>query len=431
MRLYDEAIEVINLSIDNDIAIKDTTGLLYDLEFSGALHFHKGIYKTADSLFVKTIELAGGKNDIITARQIMYRAAIRYKNNEIDSAVCMIRTVPERVTDAYHSLALAYACDIYLKAGLLDSALFYALELKNLHDEYNAKAAYRTLLSPEIAKSLNQDSVLKYAGEYGTVLENFMDRNGDRAALIQSSLFNYEKQLREKEKALKAKQTRNYIIIAIALTAALIFILFLKNKNRNNELRLLKAENSLRKLKDSIEHLKQNSSYLYNDKICPENAEKSSTVNEKDISRRIENPEIDEARIRLREEILSTLKDVRHVGSVNPVILNSDIYAKLKELLSIKKPMSTYKDAESELYKLFHVNFKDFQFSLNLLTDNQMTPVDWETAMLIKCGFSATEISILSAKSSGAISSRRASLSLKIFGTKIGNVKLDNAIRLL
>lgn len=77
LRLYDEAIEVISQSIDNDIAINDTTGLLYDLEFSGALHFHKGIYNTADSLFVKTIELAGGNNDIITARQMMYRAAIR------------------------------------------------------------------------------------------------------------------------------------------------------------------------------------------------------------------------------------------------------------------------------------------------------------------------------------------------------------------
>ena len=89
------------------------------------------------------------------------------------------------------------------------------------------------------------------------------------------------------------------------------------------------------------------------------------------------------------------------------------------------------RDKDKALYGLLQEVYPDFKANLRLLTQSRLTSLDLHTALLIKCHFTPTQMSVLLGRSKGTIVSRRETLSLKIFDEKIGTKVIDGIIRLL
>lgn len=85
----------------------------------------------------------------------------------------------------------------------------------------------------------------------------------------------------------------------------------------------------------------------------------------------------------------------------------------------------------NDLEQLICAVSPNFRSQLMILTDNRMTVTDYQLALLMRCRFTITQIATLLNRSKNTISTRRISLSQKIFG-KGGNAKsADNLIDIL
>jgi hypothetical protein len=76
-------------------------------------------------------------------------------------------------------------------------------------------------------------------------------------------------------------------------------------------------------------------------------------------------------------------------------------------------------------------SFPGFRQRLQLLTDDNLTDADLQIVLLLKCGVSPSGMAVLLNKTKGAISSRRRTLSLKIFGENMGNAVIDSVMQQL
>ena len=122
IRLYDEAIPLIQENIELCRELKDSSHLADDLQFLGAMYMHEEKYDTAVKFFRESKEILDGKNDRLSAKSDMYIAAIYYKQKKYVEALQVIRGLPERISGTYHPQALTYAAEIYLNNGINDTA---------------------------------------------------------------------------------------------------------------------------------------------------------------------------------------------------------------------------------------------------------------------------------------------------------------------
>lgn len=103
----------------------------------------------------------------------------------------------------------------------------------------------------------------------------------------------------------------------------------------------------------------------------------------------------------------------------------------MQRLLKDGKFIKEDGDEFNQLEALILSVSKDFKENLQLLTQNKLRDGDFELALLIRCGFTTSQISQLIQRTTSAISSRKSSLSTKIFGGKGHTKDLDKLIRLL
>lgn len=94
-----------------------------------------------------------------------------------------------------------------------------------------------------------------------------------------------------------------------------------------------------------------------------------------------------------------------------------------------KKPMSgtLWDELEREVLKVS----PNFINNLKVLTDDRLSEGDIHIALLIKCGFRPSELTVLLARSNGAIISRRDKLCVKILDKKLEVKVINGIIRLL
>lgn len=185
---------------------------------------------------------------------IMYLAATKYKIGQIDSALLLIRGTPAEVSPMARRSALGYASNIYLKAGILDTAYMYAKELISDKKEHIA-IGYQVLLSQELRKYIHPDSLNQYIYDYRDILETYYDENMSQLAINQQALFNYQTHERHRIKAEKSNQILRACIIGFVFIILLLGViaLSLKNRNKNNIIKLHKALENINQLEHSLE----------------------------------------------------------------------------------------------------------------------------------------------------------------------------------
>lgn len=425
LRLYEEAIPYIEEVIALDSISNDSTNLMYDLELSGSINIHAKDFTRAELRFRQAKSLAKSLSLADTTRHNMYLAAIRYNQGRLGEALNLIRPTVANVDSISRNVALAYACDIYRKNNIPDTALMYALELIHSPNPLNRKTAYHTILSDELKGLHPADSTLRYVYGYRDMIESYLNQNGDRAALIQDSFYNYQLHQRERVKT----EGRNRILhnwllgILIVVLCLILCLLYLKNRNKAQLLQLHEAIDNIALLRQSLKEADKKRNVCLS---ATEAKAKKTEDNTNDASQNIQ-----ALRTRLRKELLSICSSHDNSYTVSPVILESEVYKRIKDYISNDRVIPESNPIWGDLEEIVLKSSPEFKYRLSLLTGGKLKLSDLHLALLIKCGISSTNISTLLGRAKSTIAYRKDILGLKAFEQKLETGLIESIIHSL
>lgn len=434
LRLYEEAIPYIESSLEIDRQLKDTTNIIYDLQLLGGTYLRAENYKPAEDNFRKSLELSSRHPSAFhSAKSKMYLAAVKYKTGQTDSALSLIRNVPDAVNPKIRNSALAYASTIYLKAGILDTALLYSQELLSNPVPLHHEIGYQVILSPQLRKLIHPDSIDQYISDYRDLMETFYDENKSQLAINQQNLYNYQLHDRQKAEAEKSNEIlwRWIFGFIFAMVIMVIIILLLKNRDKNHIIELEQALKNIGILRQELEN-SQKTTPLDDNNMEPGlgSLHSEDVVGVRsivDTTRKTEK----ELREKLRNDLMSLYESPDERSAVSPVILQSESYLAVLDLIRSGVLIKEDDALWSSLEKTVLSSSPKFKSNLNLLTLGKLTVIDLHTALLIKCGIKPSQMTTLLGKSNGAIISRRESLCLKVLDKNLGVKVIDRIIRLL
>lgn len=419
MRMYDEAVPYIKNALEIETRQNDTLRIYNDLILLGGTYLRAADYSSAKKYFKHSLELCSGLPSKYSAKSRMYLAAVEYKAGSIDSAVSLIKDTPHNVSPIVRNSALGYASSIYLKAGILDSAYLSALRLIHSPSDDHKEIGYQVILAPELRLRLDSDSIDNYISRYRRILEHFYDENASQMAITQQSLFNYRT---HEEKRLSAEKSNEKLKTIAVLSAFVILImcvvvLFLRDRNKKNIIRLHNALDNINKLEMSLRHTVDNSNCNPNVDSLPYIDSNQQTVSD--------------LRGRLRDKLLSLYENDNGHFSISSEIFKSEAYRELQDLISAGTELKDDSPLWKDLENIVHSSSPNFRANLQLLVGGKLTSYDLHTSLLIKCGVSPMQMSLLLNRSKGTIASRRESLCFRVFDEKLGTKVIDGIIRLL
>lgn len=435
MRLYSLGIPYLRQALIIDSLRKDTFNLVYDHQLLGAMLMH------ADSLdkAMKAIETgkkwAESRSDRDVAALDLYLAAIQYKRENYDSALAIIRPLPDRAVKKMRNVTLAYASEIYARSGVMDTACMYARRLVESPDSNNRKTGYKLLLSDDMIGALSVDSLPFYFSEYKTLLENYAGKNESRQFLIQNSMYNYTRHVKAREEAERESRDKSLVIMWAVIVIVLLGFttLFMKLRQKRSLLKLHDALEKIRRLKETLETERlRNDRREDKDSDAADAGESPATFVMKPTYDTGTDGEVS-LRLKLRKE-LEEISELHGKSSKVPdSILESTPYRRLLDMTAQNKVITAVESDTlwSELEKMIVETIPDFMARLNFLASGQLRKNDIQLAILMKCGFTATQIGKLLSITPGAVSSRKRRLGKRIYDVAVSNDFVDRIISAL
>ncbi len=434
LRLYDEAQPYVERAIELNRRRCDTINLVYNLQLLGALNLHSGNYRTADKLFLESIDFAKNLPDHHRAKSQMYRAGIKANLGLADSAVTLIRGIPERVGTKTRPLALAYACEIYANANKYDTAYAYAKTIIDSNYKDYLNNAYNVIFTTPIKNSLPADSLIKLNTAYFRSVDRFFDQSNNQLVITQQAQYNYDyhdRQRKEAESNLKTYKDWAYIelgLLIFLIVVVVIPLFFLYRLGKKNFKRYMAYTKPF-----VVDYLEANNDLLV--KLVDEAQNESEFTPLEDIhstpKQKVQQPreikllgEYVDPYIRRREtlqqRLLSSLQNPYKKPYLVPSSLGeSSAYKNLKYLINKKKTISEEDPLWEQLERAIHQTSSNFIKDLEILTLNKLTMNEKVLAILIRCAIRQTDISNLLCKSNSTIGTRKEVLGNKIFGHKV------------
>ena len=457
LHLYNDAIPYLRQVIEMRKEFRDTLMLSNDLQLLGAVYMHKNELDSARKIFEESKDLSTGRSESSVAKANMYLAGIQSRMGNYEEAVSLIRGIPERITDSYHTTALAYAANIYKNLAKHDTALLYANEILNNPDTRNHKVAYGVLLSPEVMELQPKDSLANLYLRFGAELNRLANDTAQSESSFQNSLYNYS--LHEREHRIteeKNNRLKNIGIILLIIIIIFIFIISaLRNRSQKQRLELYKALEDIRLLKESLRNSLENKKEIHNDNFVSDdlidsyskgngnvNKEDSDDINKLEFKTakvidRFQNEESKILRDRLRKEIIDIVSSSKTKRRIEmdyklPVsVLESASYKKMKFYVANEKTISPENDLWNELNDLVEQIWPNYNKNIDLLFGPDISQSDRRLCLLIKLGMAPRDISHLLGKVKGTISTHRGKLCKEVLGMNKGAQVLDVIIRLI
>ena len=411
LRMFTQSIPYLEKTLAIDSIEKDTFNLAYDNQLIGSIYYHLNQYDKAERHFRRAYDLADHLKDSDLAFMQIFLAATKHKQGKIDSALILIRNVPERVISLDRNAALIYASDIYKAAGITDTAYMYAEQIIRSDNSNNRKNGYRNLLSPELSPLIPRDSLRPYVNRYYAELDSFYNSHDSEQAIIQNSLYNY--QLQQKDR-ISAEESRNRTIVIAAALAILvlilvIFILILRIRHKSLQVRLHQTLQVLEQLRAANPAADLQPS--------PVQIPRDNSIDS------------------LREQIRQQAEAIADANSSDAVIsqhiLNSEPYQEVLSHLREHSPIHEDSDLWQRLQTVILEAFPNFRRNINLLVGHDLKPQDYQTIMLIKCGMNPTQLSTLTGRAKATISYRRRQLRSLLFSDQIDPKYIDHIIQIL
>lgn len=421
--VYNQALTHVDESIRIDSLLKDTTGMIYDLQLAGGICIRAKEYDKAKAYITQAQQFSEKKYERHSAINKMYLARIAYKGGKLAEARHYIHETLISEETLIRNEAYVIATEIYLEAGIRDSAYFLAKKVVKGNDLLNKHIGYHFLLNDKLSDRISTDSLRIYIKDYYSILENTYKVNENNATLMQLSLYNYKVHDRKRIKAEQQKQFLIYCIIGGTLTATILIIILLWSKYRQqrtiNDLRTQLENIRILKKRIYIPNTDTDKESVDENDACPTSGNDSQTKNF--------------LRDRLRKELLQIYESKGGDDGikVNDSILVSTTYKDLIKKIENNKEIKEDSSFWDELEKVILKASPDFIANLHLLMGGKLTTTELHTAFLIKCGIKPAQMSIIFGRSKSAIVSRRDTLSMKGFDRKLGTKMIDGLIRLL
>lgn len=435
LRLYKEVIPIMKQTLEMNRRLNMQEDVVYDLQLLGQIYISTHQYREAEFCFRETLNQNKNIPADLRAKSLMLLAAVKYKQGDLDSALLLVRHTPDSVHSLTRHLALAYAADIYLAAGILDTAYVYAHELVYKEKE-NAVTGYKVMLSPKMKERVSQEERERYVDDYQKYISDCYDENENQLTLNQQSYYNYELHDRDKMTAEKSNEQLILTVFGISFGAVFIIlftailILRIKNRNKSRIIELHAALANIEKLKKKLNSIESTS---VPDAQLKENVirtEPDDAPTDADATIEAANNE-DILRHQIREELLLLSKRPEGRKEVSSFILTSSAYMEIQERVAKNMPVPDSDPLWNEIEAVVTECAPNFKENLNLLTLGKLKTHEFHTALLIKCGISPTHMAILFSKSKSAMGSRRESLCRKIFDKKMEPKVFDMIIRQL
>lgn len=436
LRLDSAAIEYLDKSLEYEIHRKENDyGIAYTHTLLGDSYINVQDLKKARRHIDLAVKHSSTLPDSHRANILIYSARILDSEGKLDSALSIIRPLSFLVDSLTLSQCLALASELYRDAGIPDTAYMYARRLTLLSNPSNKRTGYKVIFSDKLRDFVPKDTLIALISEYKSCIEAFLDKHEGENAMIQNTQYNYFIHEREREKA--EKKLYFYMIIAsIAVIVSLILLAIIIYKK-------FKAADTAATLATAINLLKESSDFIEGNDIQKEESDSSSeeTMDGKKeyLNGEDQNSHEDaggnkgkkqENLSEIKARIMSGIKiaDAKELNSlVSPAIMASRTYHILSEkiqsenLITISEEKTIFKNLEELLEDVS----PGFFYRLQILTEGKVTHSENRIAMLIKCGFSPLQISILLGKEKNTISTHRRNLAFKITGQKKSDRSLD------
>ncbi len=404
--LYEQAVPYMLELIAIDSLKCDSNKLLHDSQLLGEMYYRSGRLCDAKTVFNQSRNIALNVSPEDTIISDMYIAGIELDMGNTQLAKCIIDNVINKVDGPYRNTALEFAAKIHLANNDTEIARQYAYEIINNSNFHAKKAGYNILLSDKVINILPEDSAIAYIREYNNVMEVYFKDSNRENSILQKTLYTYQLNQIEKEKAeSKSRRLLGIVyMISIILLIAIIIILILRNCHKSNLLRLREALYNIENLKKMIKSGEEMPHFCH---------------------QKNEN--------KLKEQLRHELSTLRQLGKpdVSASILNSEAYSKLQNLiaenLSLNETNPLWNELETTIIEV-SPHFKDKLFTL---AGESLKDTTYRIAILIKCGVTPSQVANLLCKTPSSISYQRSLLSKKIIGDNFDAKAIDDIIRLL
>lgn len=303
--------------------------------------------------------------------------------------------------------SLANACEIYLAAGIKDTAYMYARQLISSESPENRKTAFRVIFSDKLSDYVSEDTLRSLIKDYRNVMEEYINNHEVQSALIHNANYNYDLHVKARKNAEESKARLLIVLLAITTVCAILFatVMYYIARNAKLAVKFGEALNLIKKLKEEQSH----STEPLDPELLKYKADEFAEKKRKMLAD-FEFPD-----------------DLNLQLLVPKEILQSGIYNILLNKISSNKGITDKENVWKELEDIIEQNNPGFKYRLMILTDGKMSESDLQISLLIRCGFTTTQIAILLNRMKNTVSSRRSYLAKRIFG-KTATAKMLDAI---
>ena len=409
--LHRQSLPYLKECLELSISRNDTVNTTYDYQLLGSIYLDLQEYDTATIYLDKAYSLAKHLSDADLAFMEGFLAIAFYQQNKIDSALIMIRNVPERIFDDDKDFFLVYASNIYFKAEKFDTAYMYAKQAINSPKSDFQISAYCALLNPELRKYSSPDTIFEYLERYRMAIRQMHRQIDEKSITVQNAQYNYAVHEREAQRQSEVNTSLKGWLISITIIILILTIAVLYLKQRNSRY-IIRLQTSLQELE------------RLNARIAAEEANATeaipylpTTVDIADIPQQISN---ELAIIEARTDKNPTLPES---------VTGSKAFQDLQQMMQQGQPLKTECKLWQDLRQTVTEAFPEFQNTLYRMSGGTIKKDDMDLAILIKLGATPIQLAKLLCKSPGTITYRRRQLLAKLAPEQESISSLDPLIR--
>ena len=405
-RMVTASIEHVQAAYEYDVQQADTTGMIFDLRDMGnAFRCTEDEVDSCLNYYEEALRLATEQGDALMQEELKGSIAVYLiQTDSLQAAWQLLHPLLVDINqrDASSASTLrSTAAEYYLKTGNTDSACIFFEQLTESGTLYAKQEAYRQLAKHSLAKGDLQkaaDLLLNYE-KYTDSIAITMQTE----ALSQAdALFNYRLWERENQRLMKT-MTKTKTIAAGAIGLLLLSgftMLFLHERNKRKQIaQLLRMERMKevqeQQYKRSLAYMEENEKKMKELEEQMEKAGQENTLLRKTIQK-----------LKYANELASI--QMQEHQQADKQVKSSSIYQRIQFLLNNKESIGMNDEIWKELEEVVEQAYNGF-----LKRVEDLCPLNWQErnlCLLLKAGFSPSNIAILTAHSKQSISSTRSRL---------------------
>lgn len=405
-RMVTASIEHVQAAYEYDVQQADTTGMIFDLRDMGnAFRCTEDEVDSCLNYYEEALRLATEQGDALMQEELKGSIAVYLiQTDSLQAAWQLLHPLLVDINqrDASSASTLrSTAAEYYLKTGNTDSACIFFEQLTERGTLYAKQEAYRQLAKHSLAKGDLQKAA--------DLLHNYEKYTDSIAITMQTealsqadALFNYRLWERENQRLMKTMtKTKNIATAAIGLLLLCGFtMLFLHERNKRKQ---IVQQLHMERMKE-VQEQQYKRSLIY----IEENEKKMKELEEQMEKAGQENTQLRKTIQKLKyANELASIQMQEH-QQADKQVKSSSIYQRIQMRLNNKESIGMNDEIWKELEEVVEQAYNGF-----LKRVEDLCPLNWQErnlCLLLKAGFSPSNIAILTAHSKQSISSTRSRL---------------------